>query len=179
MDKDYLKGLIEEILYIWAEPIDINDLSQIIYDFNKKDIKIALEEMIDERNNRKSGLIIKDFDGSFQFTSREDHSKYFEKVITKSEKKLSTSTLETLSIIAYKQPITRAEIDKIRGVNSQSTIDSLIARDLIEENGRLDKIGKPIIYVTTTNFLKYFNISSLDELPDIEFAHEEDSDENQ
>lgn len=178
MDKDYLKGLIEEILYIWAEPIDVNDLSQIIFDFDKKDIKIALNEMIEERSNKISGLIIKEFDGAYQFTSREEHSKYFEKVITKSEKKLSTSTLETLSIIAYKQPITRAEIDKIRGVNSQSTIDSLLAKGLIEENGRLDKIGKPIIYITTTQFLKYFNISSLDDLPDIDFDEDEDNDED-
>lgn len=167
MDKEYLKGLIEEILYIWAEPIDLEDLSAIIYDFNKKDIKIALDEMIEERNSSRSGLIIRKFDDSYQFTTRSCHDRYFEKVIKKSEKKLSTSTLETLSIIAYKQPITRAEIDKIRGVNSQSTIDSLMDRGLIKENGRLDKIGKPIIYVTTTDFLKYFNITSLEELPDI------------
>lgn len=167
MDKQYLKGLIEEILYIWAEPIDLEDLSAIIYDFNKKDIKVTLDEMIEERNSRKSGLIIRKFDDSYQFTTRGCHDRYFEKVIKKSEKKLSTSTLETLSIIAYKQPITRAEIDKIRGVNSQSTIDSLMARGLIKANGRLDKIGKPIIYVTTTDFLKYFNITSLEELPDI------------
>ncbi|WP_306483304.1 SMC-Scp complex subunit ScpB [Anaerococcus sp.] len=167
MDKEYLKGLIEEILYIWAEPIDLEDLSAIIYDSNKKEIQITLDEMIEERNSRKSGLIIRKFDKSYQFTTRECHDRYFEKVIKKSEKKLSTSTLETLSIIAYKQPITRAEIDKIRGVNSQSTIDSLMARGLIKENGRLDKIGKPIIYVTTTEFLKYFNITSLEELPEI------------
>lgn len=167
MDREYLKGLIEEILYIWAEPIDLEDLSAIIFDFDKKDIKTTLEELIEERNSNKSGLIIRQFDKSYQFTSRSCHDKYFEKVIKKSEKKLSTSTLETLSIIAYKQPITRAEIDKIRGVNSQSTIDSLLARGLITENGRLDKIGKPIIYITTIDFLKYFNISSLEELPEI------------
>ena len=72
MDKDYLKGLIEEILYIWAEPIDVNDLSQIIFDFDKKDIKIALNEMIEERSDKISGLIIKEFDGAYQFTSREE-----------------------------------------------------------------------------------------------------------
>lgn len=177
MEKDYLKGLLEEILYIWAEPIDLNDLSQIIYDFDKKDIKLALEELITEKNKNESGLIIREFAGSYQFTTRKIHDKYFEKVIKKTEKKLNTSTLETLSIIAYKQPITRAEIDKIRGVNSQSTIDSLIDKGLIEENGRLDKIGKPIIYVTSNYFLQYFNISSLEELPEINYE-EGDNDED-
>lgn len=90
--------------------------------------------------------------------------------MAKSEKKLSNSTLETLSIIAYKQPITRAEIDKIRGVNSQSTIDSLLDRGLIVEKGRLDKIGKPIIFGTTDEFLKYFSISSLEDLPEIKIG---------
>lgn len=178
MDKDYLKGLIEEILYIWAEPIDIDDLSSIIYDYNKLEIRKALFELIEERNSRESGLIIRDFTGSYQFTTRKCHDKYFEKVIKKTEKKLGTSTLETLSIIAYKQPITRAEIDKIRGVNSQSTIDSLIDKGLIEENGRLDKIGKPIIYITSKYFLQYFNISSLDELPEISFDEEADLNED-
>ncbi|MFQ9998796.1 MAG: SMC-Scp complex subunit ScpB, partial [Anaerococcus obesiensis] len=94
--------------------------------------------------------------------------KYISNIVKKSEKNLSNSSLETLSIIAYKQPITRAEIDKIRGVKSQSTIDSLLDKKLIKENGRLDKIGKPIIYVTTDLFLKYFNISNLDQLPKID-----------
>ena len=153
MDKEYLKGLIEEILYIWAEPIDLEDLSAIIFDYTKKDIKVALEELIEERNSKKSGLIIRQFDKSYQFTSRSCHDKYFEKVIKKSEKKLSTSTLETLSIIAYKQPITRAEIDKIRGVNSQSTIDSLIARGLIAENGRLDTVSYTHLTLPTSDLV--------------------------
>ena len=84
-----------------------------------------------------------------------------------------SSALETLSIIAYKQPITRAEVDKIRGINSQTTIDNLLDRGLIKENGRLEKIGKPIIYVTTTLFLQYFNIYSLEELPEIKELEEE------
>ncbi|MDD7305939.1 MAG: SMC-Scp complex subunit ScpB [Peptoniphilaceae bacterium] len=181
MDKDYLKGIIEEILYIWADPIDLDDLSKIIYDFDKKDIKICLEEMIKERKEKNSGLLIKVFDGRFQFVTRKKHEKYMEKLVKSSPKKLTNSAMETLSIIAYKQPITRAEIDKIRGMNSQSTIDSLITKGLIKENGRLDKIGKPIIYVTTSQFLRYFDIESLDQLPEIEYVdllEEDDKDEN-
>ena len=168
MNNNYLKGIIEEILYIWGEAIDINDLGKIIFDAEKSEIKKAIKEMMDERNNKESGLIIKKYENKYQFATRPDHEKYISNIIKKSEKNLSNSSLETLSIIAYKQPITRAKIDKIRGVKSQSTIDSLLDKKLIRENGRLDKIGKPIIYVTTDLFLKYFNISDLSQLPKID-----------
>lgn len=170
----YLKGLIEEVLYVWAEPISIDELSKILYDFSKADIKNCLEEMTNERADLGSGLIIRNFNGAYQFTTRKASDKYFESLLTKSEKKLTNSTLETLSIIAYKQPITRVEIDKIRGVNSQSTIDSLLDKKLISEKGRLDKIGKPIIYGTTAEFLKYFNLNSLEDLPEIRIDKNED-----
>lgn len=168
MNDTYLKGIIEEILYIWGEPIDINDLSKIIFDAEKSEIRRAIYEMMEERNENLSGLIIKKYENKYQFSTRSEHEKYISNIVKKSEKNLSNSSLETLSIIAYKQPITRAEIDKIRGVKSQSTIDSLLDKKLIRENGRLDKIGKPIIYVTTDLFLKYFNITSLDQLPKID-----------
>ncbi len=170
----YLKGLIEEVLYVWAEPISIDELSKILYDFSKADIKNCLEEMTKERADLGSGLIIRNFNGSYQFTTRKASDKYFESLLSKSEKKLTNSTLETLSIIAYKQPITRVEIDKIRGVNSQSTIDSLLDKKLITEKGRLDKIGKPIIYGTTAEFLKYFNLNSIKDLPEIRIDKNED-----
>lgn len=170
----YLKGLIEEVLYVWAEPISIDEIGKILYDYSKVDIKKSLEEMIKEREDLDSGLIIRNFNGLYQFTTRKASDKYFESLLSKSEKKLTNSTLETLSIIAYKQPITRVEIDKIRGVNSQSTIDSLIDKKLITEKGRLDKIGKPIIYGTTAEFLKYFNLNSLKDLPEIRIDNNED-----
>lgn len=176
MDREYLKGIIEEILYIWGEAIDVYDLSKIIEDYKKSEIRTAIEEIKNERDMKDSGLIVRNFDGKFQFSTRSEHEKYISKLVKKSNKKLSNSSLETLSIIAYKQPITRAEIDKIRGLNSQSTIDSLLEKNLIKENGRLDKIGKPIIYITTENFLKHFNINSLEELPEIKIKEEFDED---
>lgn len=174
MTDSYLKGLIEEVLYVWAEPINIDEINKILFDFKKADIKKCLEEMVDERKDATSGLVIRSFNDSFQFTTRKASDKYFESILSKSDKKLTNSTLETLSIIAYKQPITRVEIDKIRGVNSQSTIDSLLEKKLILEKGRLNKIGKPIIYGTTDLFLKYFNINSLEDLPEIRIDNDED-----
>lgn len=174
MTENYLRGLIEEILYVWAEPISIDELSKILYDFSKSDIRNCLDQMIDDRNTMESGLVIRRFNNSYQFTTRKASDKYFENLLSKSEKKLTNSTLETLSIIAYKQPITRVEIDKIRGVNSQSTIDSLLEKNLIKEKGRLDKIGKPIIYGTTDLFLQYFNLESIKDLPEIRMDENED-----
>lgn len=176
MDKTYLKGIIEEILYIWGEAIDVKELAKIIDSASRSQIKESLEEMKKSRDEKKSGLIIRKFDGKYQFSTRSEHEKYISKIVKKSAKKLSNSSLETLSIIAYKQPITRVEIDKIRGLNSQSTIDSLIERNLIRENGRLDKIGKPIIYITTEEFLKYFNLESLDDLPKIKLENDNNED---
>lgn len=167
MDKDYLEGLIEEILYIWGQPIDLDDLSKIIKESNKREIKSCIEAMILKRNEQKSGLLIRQVEQSYQFVTRKNHDIYFKDLIKPKDKKLSSSALETLSIIAYKQPITRVEIDKIRGISSQSTVDNLLNRGLIMENGRLDKIGKPIIYVTTDLFLQYFDIENLDQLPEI------------
>lgn len=167
MDKDYLEGLIEEILYIWGQPIDLDDLSKIIKESNKREIKSCIEAMISKRNEQKSGLLIRQVDQSYQFVTRKNHDIYFKDLIKAKDKKLSSSALETLSIIAYKQPITRVEIDKIRGISSQSTVDNLLNRGLIMENGRLDKIGKPIIYITTDLFLQYFDIENLDQLPEI------------
>lgn len=179
MNNYYLKGIIEEILYIWGDPIDIDDLSRIIFDAEKSEIRSAIEEIMAERNEKSSGLLLKKYENKYQFSTRAEHEKYISNIVKKSDKKLSNSSLETLSIIAYKQPITRAEIDKIRGVKSQSTIDNLLEKKLIKENGRLDKIGKPIIYATTDLFLKYFNISTLDDLPKIDEELLGEIDENQ
>lgn len=175
MDKNYLKGIIEEILYIRGEGIDLDDLSKIIYDASKSEIEACMEEMILEREEKSSGLLIKRYGDSFQFVTRPASKKYLEKILKPVESKLSNSALETLSIIAYKQPITRPEVDKLRGINSQASLEKLKEKGLIEERGRLDKIGKPIIYGTTDYFLRYFNLESLEDLPKLADKKEGDS----
>ena len=87
MTEDYLKGLIEEVLYIWAEPISIDEISKILYDLPKADIKKCLDEMIDERKDRQTGIVIRNFNNSFQFTTRKASDKYFESLLSKSDKK--------------------------------------------------------------------------------------------
>lgn len=111
----------------------------------------------------------------YQLVAKRDNFKYLEKVISpKKKKNLTQSAIETLTIIAYNQPTTKAFVEKIKGVKCDTTIAKLLEAGLIEECGRLDKIGRPIIYKTTEVFLKHLNISSIKELPDIENMKKED-----
>ncbi len=161
-----VKRIIEGLLFAWGEPLSIADISSITK-IDKKRLKIILKEMMEEFNHR--GLRIIRINDSYQLTTREEHFEWIKKLITNHEKsRLSNAAIETLSIVAYKQPITRTQIEDIRGVKSNKVLDSLETRGLIEELGRLDQIGKPIIYGTTDEFLRFFSIASLDELPDLE-----------
>ena len=167
MERSEYKKIIEGLMYLWGDPLDISDISKIL-DLGKKETREILEEMTEEFN-RDRGLLIKKYDDSYQFVTRDEYFDFYTKLIKPERKpKLSNSSMEVLSIIAYKQPITRIEIDNIRGVKSSSSINTLVKRDLIEEAGRLDTIGKPIVYRTSEKFLKYFDINSLDDLPKID-----------
>lgn len=166
-NREYI-SLIESILYVWAEPLHIDELSKVI-ELSKKETKELVKQLMDENDHYYRGIVLKEYDGYLQFSTRPEHDQYISKLVKKSRrKKLSNSAMEVLAIIAYKQPITRIEIDDIRGVRSYSSIDTLLNKNLIKEVGRLDKIGKPILYGTTVDFLALFDINSLDQLPNVE-----------
>lgn len=162
------KQIIEELLFVYGDPLRAEDIAKVL-ELEVKETKKILEELISEFEFQKRGLIIRQISNTYQLQTRKVHhdiiSKLFEK--TKS-KNLTNSTLEVLAIIAYKQPITRQEIEEIRGVKCNRSIETLLSKDFICEAGRLDKIGKPIIYKTTLNFLNQFNLKDLKELPKIE-----------
>ncbi|MEB3429601.1 SMC-Scp complex subunit ScpB [Citroniella saccharovorans] len=163
-----LKEIILAILFYWTDPIEDIELSNITK-ADIKDIQSALDEIKKEFNEKNRGIILKKIENSYQLVTNPNFFNYIKKLTYKEEeKKINNSSMETLSIIAYKQPITRIEIDKVRGVNSQSSINTLLGRNLIEESGRLDAPGKPILYKTTKEFLRVFNLESLDKLPIIE-----------
>lgn len=176
-DNREIKSIIESILFVWAEPIHYSELAKIL-ELDKKELLSLVNEMKDEANHYRRGIVINIFDNYIQMATRKDHEPYISKLVKNSKKILSNSAMETLAIIAYKQPVTKVEIDNIRGVKSYSSVENLLARGLIEEVGRLDKIGKPILYGTTIEFLRAFNISSLKELPSIENLSELDIFEN-
>ncbi|MBS4536235.1 SMC-Scp complex subunit ScpB [Clostridium sp. D2Q-14] len=165
MDRKEIKGIIEGILYIWGESLSIDSMAEIL-ELSKDEVKNIIEDMKNEFNYNRRGLQIIQIKDAYQLSTRVEHYDYIKKLITpKNNKGLSNAALETLSIISYKQPITRVEIESIRGVKCDKSINTLIEKGLVEEKGRLDRTGKPIIYGTTNNFLKHFGLRDINDLP--------------
>lgn len=167
MDKDELKSAIEAILFAWSDPLSAKDLSKIL-DVTINEVKQILKDMIDEFNYDRRGIQILQMKDHYQLATKPEHHEYLQKLFEpKQNKGLTYAALETLAIVAYKQPITKVEIEEIRGVKCDKVIATLFEKELIEEQGRLEKIGRPMVYGTTINFLKMFSLKSLDELPNI------------
>ena len=159
--KNAVISAIESLLFVAGEPLSAKDISKIIYD-DLDFIKDVLEEMID-RNDM------------YQLVTKPCNGEHVQKLLKKNVRQsLSQASLESLAIVAYKQPITRVEIDEIRGVKSESALQRLIERGLIEEVGRMDVIGRPILYGTTNEFLRYFALNDLDDLPSVGLFNEEE-----
>ena len=171
MSKRELKSIIDAILFAWAEPIHIDEIMKVI-EQDKKTTRELIRELQNECEHYRRGIVLNNYDDYYQYSTRSEHDEYLKKLTKSSLRKITSSTMEVLAIIAYNQPVTRIEIDNIRGVKSYSSIDTLKAKGLIEEVGRLDAVGKPVLYGTTIQFLKMFNLSSLDELPKIENLEE-------
>ncbi|NLJ57519.1 MAG: SMC-Scp complex subunit ScpB [Tissierellia bacterium] len=164
-----IKSVLESLLFAWGEPLNIKEISRIL-NMPQSNISAALNNMINEFNeNKDRGLIIQKFGDSYQLTTRKDNYEYIQSLLQNDvvNKGLSTAALETLSIIAYKQPVTRVEIELIRGVKCAQVVKGLVDKGLIKEVGRLDKPGRPTIYATTDEFLRHFGLSSIDQLPSI------------
>lgn len=164
---DKLENILESILFVSGEAVAISDITSKI-DATKSEIKAAVKKL-KNKYNENSGIQLLEFNDKLQFSSNSQYVDSVAAVLNPiRERKLSKSTLETASIVAYKQPVTRLEIEQIRGVNSDYAINILLEHNLITIVGRKDTVGKPVLFGTTDDFLKRFNISSLDELPDYE-----------
>ncbi len=161
-----IKSILESLMFAWGEPLNINEISKIL-DMPAHEITNVLDGMISEvRNNEDRGLIIQKFGSSYQLTTKKENYEYIQSLLESTvNKSLSTAAMETLSIIAYKQPVTKVEIERIRGVKCSQVVKGLLDKDLIKEAGRLDKPGRPIIFSTTDEFLRHFGLSSINELP--------------
>lgn len=130
-------------------------------------VKDAVEEMRSEMAAGGRGIRIAEVAGAYRFTTAPEHAVYFERMAySPGRQSLSQAALETLAIVAYRQPITRVEIEEIRGVKSERALHSLVNKDLIEEVGRAEAIGRPILYGTTKSFLDYFGLAGLEALPE-------------
>ena len=161
MEERELKAIIEALLFIWGDPLPLKDISNIL-EIDEKKIEELLDEMIDEFNFNRRGIKIVRVINDYQLSTRSEHNQWISKLSQqKNTKSLSTAALETLSIIAYRQPITKNEIEAIRGVRCDKALETILNRGLIEEKGRLERTGRPIIYGTTNEFLRYFGLESL------------------
>lgn len=161
------KSIIESILFASGEAVSAKKISQVL-DVPLNWTKEIIRDLMEQYNHPDKGIHLIEVNDSYQLVSNRENAPYLELMFKTSKSKgLTSSALEVLSIIAYKQPITKGEIDYIRGVKSDKALQSLLDRNLVLEKGRLERIGKPIIYGTGETFLKTFNFKSLKELPDI------------
>ncbi|MBR0411478.1 MAG: SMC-Scp complex subunit ScpB [Eubacterium sp.] len=168
MDKEKLKGIIESILFTMGESVEKERLAAVL-DISQEELFMTLMEMKAEYSRDSRGITLIELDGAWQLCTKIETYDYIRKLVVQPRKRSLTDVmLETLSIIAYKQPVTRQEIEAIRGVKSDFSVNKLIEYGLVCELGRLDTIGRPIVFGTTEEFLRCFGVSSLEELPDID-----------
>ena len=165
MTDQQAKSLIEAILFMAGEPLGVDAVRKII-EVDKYNTERLLRELMDEYAVRNTGLLIVEVAGGFRMVTNPDCAPWIKKMLsTAVPKRLSQSSLETLAIIAYKQPIIKAEIEAIRGVNSDGVVKTLLERRLIKILGRKEAPGRPLMYGTTQEFLQYFGLKDLSELP--------------
>ncbi len=167
MEIEKVKGIIEAILFASGRVIKINEFVSAL-EIGRDDVITIIESMRQEFEDQNRGIEIIKINDGYQMCTKKEYYEYIYPIFDKRNKpNLSNAALESLAIIAYNSGITRAEIEAIRGVNSDATIYKLLEYNLIEEAGKLDAPGRPTTYRTTENFLKMFGYSGLDELPDL------------
>lgn len=168
MEKKEIKSIVEAMLFTWGDPLELKEIAAII-DLDEKELEALIDEMIDEFDYNFRGLKIIKINSAFQLATRPEHYEWIKKLFsTTSSKNLSNAALETLSIIAYKQPVIKSDIEAIRGVRCDRSIETLMNKGLVEDLGRLDTVGRPIIYGTTDKFLRNFGLESIEDLTPLE-----------
>lgn len=173
MDIREIKSIIEALLFTWGDPLELRDLSSIL-NINEKELEELIKEMMDDYDYNRRGIRIIKVKNSYQLCTRAEHYEWIKKLSNpRLSKNLSNAALETLSIIAYRQPIIKSDIEAIRGVRCDRAIETLMERGLIEEQGRLERIGRPILYGTTEIFLRSFGLESIEKLPPLEGVMED------
>lgn len=167
MEINKAKGVIESILFAAGREVKISELMSAL-ELSSDEITNIVESMKIEYNEKNRGIQIVNVDGAYQLCTKKENYEYIYPVFDKRSKpNLSQAAMETLSIIAYNPKITRAEIESIRGVNSDGTIYKLLDYNLIEDSGKLDAPGRPTTYSTTKEFLRMFGLDSLEQLPEL------------
>ncbi|MBQ6546758.1 MAG: SMC-Scp complex subunit ScpB [Bacilli bacterium] len=164
-----MKAVLEGLLFLVGEDgIDLETICNVL-EIDKEQGSKLIEELSNDYQSKERGIIIKKFGHLYKLTTKKEHKEYYNKLADLPNiRNLSQSSLETLAIIAYNEPITRVEVDELRGVNSSQIIRNLVAKDFIKVVGKSDKLGRPNLYGITDEFLDYFGLESKKDLPSIE-----------
>lgn len=171
-------AILEGILFVVGdEGITLDNISEVM-NITKNETQELLKKLREEYTKENRGLRISFIGEAFKLTTKQEHKEYYQKLITtRGSNTLSQAALETLAIIAYNQPITRAEVDELRGIASTNMIRKLMAKDLIKISGKSNLPGKPNLYRTTSEFLDYFGLATIDDLPDLPINDEKKDEE--
>ena len=165
MDTNELGHVIEAILFVAGEPVDVKELQRAL-EVTEDETYQAISALESDYSYHRRGICLKRFGQHIQLTTRAEYAPYVERLLQPIQRQsLSQSALETLAVVAYRQPVTKLEIEAVRGVKCDYSVQSLVHKGLIEEVGRKDALGRPILYGTTDKFLSHFGLSSLDQLP--------------
>ena len=165
----HVKGVVEALLFVNEKPVTLEQIQRVLGAMNAAEIKQVIQSLSEEFEQRQSGIKIVEIAGGYQMLSNPAYVSYIRDFYkTKHKEKLSKPALETLAIVAYKQPVTRTEVELIRGVNSDGVIAHLLTKELVKPVGRKDVPGRPFLYGTTRQFLEYFGLKSLEDLPALE-----------
>lgn len=159
---------LEALLFTSDEPVPLKELARVM-ELPQAEVKDIIESLKLKYEQKDHGIMIREYEKKYLLTTKAEFSPWIEELHQKKQQfNLTQPALETLAIIAYKQPVTRAEIEEIRGVKAEKTLNTLAKYDLIQELGRKETIGNPIVYGTTSKFLQLFNLEDLSQLPELE-----------
>jgi segregation and condensation protein B len=162
-----MKSALETMMFIWGEPLEVKDAAEVL-EADKNVIRGIFRDLQAEYEQEGRGIRIREVDDAFGFVTLAENDIFLKKLCTPVRvRRLSQAALEVLAIIAYRQPVTRSEIDSIRGIKSERVIDGLMDKGLVEVSGRSEGVGRPLLYGTTKEFLKKFGFSSLKDLPEV------------
>jgi len=165
----HAQSIIEALLFVSESPISPEQMALVLEDLEPSEIRALIETLKKEYESSQRSLVIQEVAGGYQMTTNPLYAPWLRKFLKKTQgERLSGPSLETLAIIAYKQPVTRQEIESIRGVNVEGVLKTLLEKRLLRIAGRKEIIGRPLLYGTSREFLEYFGLNSLEELPPLE-----------
>ena len=167
-----LKSVVESLMFVADAPLTLDRLCSILEEYERPDIRAAVEALLAEYRQAERGIYLAEVAGGWQFRSRPENADYLRRLSRGRSFRFSHSSLETLAIIAYRQPITRAEVEYLRGVDSGGVLKTLLEKKLIRILGKKDIPGKPLIYGTSREFLETFNLKDLASLPTLKEVQE-------